>query len=54
MVRLSFFNGKDGKIDYFWFGTVRAFCKKSKNGTLRSYKRKNGARWAIWRGTARG
>ena len=29
-----FFNGKNGKIDDFWFGTVRAFCKKSKNGTL--------------------
>ena len=34
MVRLPFFNGKNGKIDNFWFGTVRAFCKKSKNGTL--------------------
>ena len=34
MVRLPFFSGKNGKIDDFWFGTVRAFCKKSKNGTL--------------------
>ena len=29
-----FINGKTGKMGVFWYGTVRAFCKKSKNGTL--------------------
>ena len=29
-----FINGKNEKMNVFWFGTVRAFCKKSKNGTL--------------------
>ncbi len=25
-----FINGKNGKMDVFWFGTVRAFCKNLK------------------------
>ena len=29
-----FINCKNGKIVVFWYGTVRAFSKKSKNGTL--------------------
>ena len=34
-----FINGKNGIMDVFWYvpktvRTVRAFCKKSKNGTL--------------------
>ena len=34
--KISNFNkySKNGKIDDFWFGTVRAFFKNSKNATL--------------------
>ena len=34
-----FFNGKNGKIDDFWFGMVRAFCKKSSLKTVRFLER---------------
>ena len=33
-----YFNDKNGNMDVFWLGTVRVFCKKSKNGTVRGIK----------------